>query len=561
MTKTPIEETFARAHEHHRSGRLADAETMYRQILALSPEHADSLHLLGLIAHQTGRSEDAVQFLERAIHSNPNFAKYHSNLGVVLAANGGFDRAVREFRKVVELQQDYPEGYANLARALRDAGRVDEAVDVFRHAIATQPDALRLCFQLANLLVATGRPALAIAEYQACIALKPDFADAMNNLGLALRELNRPAEEEAAYRQAIAIRPACFGAINNLGSALLQKNELDDAISMFRQAVVLKPEMAQAHYNLATALLSRGDFDEGWHEYEWRIQTHPMSRYRQFRQPRWTGQPLYGKTILLHAEQGFGDTLQFCRYAPLVAQAGGQVVLACQKELCQLMTSLNGVAQIVPNDAPTLPDFDFHCPLPSLPLVFKTTLQSIPSAIPYIHADPELSRRYRQRLSAASAKLKIGIAWAGSPTHGNDRHRSMPLAEFALLGSVQSEAWFCGLQKGRAVEQLCFKEHQIEIEDFSAGLGDFAETAALVANVDLVISVDTSLIHLAGALGKPVWVLLAFAPDFRWMLRRDDSPWYPSARLFRQAKPGDWDSVMKQVADMLKKMATPRRSH
>jgi len=392
-----------------------------------------------------------------------------------------------------------------------------------------------------------------IAAYRQAITLRPDYADAYSNLGVALIDKGQLDEAIVACRQAITLRPDYANAYRNLGAALADKGQLDEAIAACRQAIKLRPNFARAHHNLALTLLMRGDFQPGWQENEWRWKCRDFpSPARNFSQPQWDGSAFEPRTLLLFPEQGIGDAFQFIRYLPLVVRRGGKIIIECQAEFQRLPRTMSEGCQIVAKGEP-LPAFDLYCPLLSLPLVFGTTLENIPNIVPYLHADAQDAKRWQQRLDDYSPGLKVGkvgLVWAGNPAHKNDRNRSMKLTSLAPLGQVPGVRFF-SLQKGAAAAQAKTPPTGMELIDWTPELRDFADTAALIANLDLIISVDTAVVHLAGAMSKPVWTLLPFNPDWRWMLEREDSPWYPTMRLFRQSVRGDWDSVIKRVAEAL----------
>jgi len=395
------------------------------------------------------------------------------------------------------------------------------------------------------------QPAKAIAAYRQAIGLKPDFAEAHGNLGNALKGAAQFEDAIAAYRQAIRLKPDYPEMHSNLGIALRELGRLDEAIIAYRQAIRLKPELAEAHNNLSLALLARGDFQQGWEEYKWRWKCKDFtSPAPNFAQPQWDGRPLEARTILLRAEQGFGDALQTIRYLPLVARRGaGSIIIECHAELERLFRMMSGKCRIVARGQP-LPAFEFHCPLLSLPLIFGTNSANIPNEAPYLHADADDARRWQHRLAEHSPRVNVGLVWAGRPTHIDDRNRSIKLARLAPLGQLPGVSFF-SLQKGDAAAEAKCPPAGMELIDWTEELEDFADTAGLIANLDLVIAVDTAVVHLAGAMGKPVWTLLPFVADWRWLLERDDSPWYPSMRLFRQPSKGDWDGVITRVAEAL----------
>ena len=355
---------------------------------------------------------------------------------------------------------------------------------------------------------------------------------------------------------AIGLKPDYAEAHNNLGATLQKQCEFDEAMAGYDRAIELKPDYAEAHFNRSLLLLLTGNFKEGWPEYEWRLRKKD-NYCLNIQQPRWDGSPLNGRNILVHAEQGYGDAIQFARYLPLVKAKGGNVILECRKVLTRLLKGVAGVDKISEplSDKSQNIQFDLHVPLLSLPGIFNTTLDTIPSDVPYIKPDPELVSQWNVKLGR-NGDFKIGIVWAGSKTYKNNLSRSCLLSDFVSLAKIPGVT-FCSLQKESASKEAHNPPGGMKITNLDKGLNDFADTAAVIANLDLVISVDTAVVHLAGAIGKPVWTLLPFAPDWRWLLNRDDSPWYPSMRLFRQTKPNDWDGVFEQVKDaLLKKLAS-----
>ncbi|MHB8746494.1 MAG: tetratricopeptide repeat protein, partial [Gammaproteobacteria bacterium] len=365
-----------------------------------------------------------------------------------------------------------------------------------------------------------------------------------NNLGLALHGQDRYEEAIVQYQRAIAFKPDYAQAYYNLGNSCVSQGKPCEALLHFEHATALKGDFALAHWNLSLALLLSGDLIPGWKKYEWRWDINKQDK-RNFPCPLWDGEDISGRTILLHAEQGLGDAFQFIRYAPLVAERGARVVVECQSVLVQLLATVRGITRVVDN-AERLSGLDMHAPLLSLPNIFHTTLSSIPAQIPYLTADHELVESWRDKIGTVERKLKVGLVWAGNPSHQNDHNRSCSLQAYAPLARVPGVAFF-SLQKGPAAVQLNDAPQGLNLIDYTDELVSYSDTAALLANLDLIISVDTSVVHLAGAMGKVVWALLPFAPDWRWLLDREDSPWYPTMRLFRQPQSGDWASVMESV--------------
>ena len=559
------------------NGALAEAQELYREILELKPRHFDALQLLGALALQSGRVEEGVDLLTRALAVNPKQAAVHSNLAYALNALHRFDEALASANRALALQPQFPDALNNRGNAQAGLDQPHDALASFDRAIALAADFAQAWNNRACVLRDLGRPADALASCDRALALQPGYAQAWSNRGNALSDMNEPQEAERSYQRALELAPDFVDAWNNLGLSLIDQGRHTQALASYQRALALDPEAAETHWNESLCLLQMGQLEAGWRKYEWRWERSRIRASRRvIAQPLWLGDfPLAGKTILLHAEQGLGDTLQFCRYAAMVAKLGAKVILEVQPELRRLMSTLEGVDQIVGAGEP-LPVFDCHCPLLSLPLAFRTDVDSIPSATPYLFAEPAAAREWRDRIDRdAHGRLKVGLVWAGgnrphvAELRKNDARRSVALARFAPLldaPNVRNMAnapnlrnvQFFSLQKGPAAQQLAASEWAAHVVDYTAELNDFADTAALVANLDLVISVDTSTAHLAGALDRPVWILNRFDTCWRWMLDRSDTPWYPRARLFRQPALGDWDSVMQTVRAALADYASQR---
>jgi tetratricopeptide (TPR) repeat protein len=546
------------------NGAFAEAEELYREILELKPRHFDALQLLGALALQAGRLQEGVELLRKALAVNAKQAPIHSNLAYALNALQRFDEALLSADRALALQPKFPDALNNRGTAQAGLNRPLDALGSFDRAIALMPDFAQAWNNRACVLRDLGRPADALASCDHALALQPNYPDAWSNRGNAFSDLNQPEEAERSYRRALELAPAFADAWNNLGLTQIDLNQHAQALSSYERALAANPVAAETHWNASLCLLQMGQFESGWQKYEWRWERSRIKASRRtFAQPLWRGDfSIDGKTILLHAEQGLGDTLQFCRYAALVSKLGAKVVLEVPPELMRIMSTLDGVDQLI-EAGQTLPAFDCHCPLLSLPLAFKTDIDSIPSATPYLFADAEAARQWRDRIHVADdGRLKVGLVWAGgnrphvAELRKNDARRSIALERFAPILDVPDVRFF-SLQKGPAAQQLDNAGLSGRIVDYTDELGDFADTAALVANLDLVISVDTSTAHLAGALGKPVWILNRFDTCWRWMLVRADTPWYPGARLFRQPALGDWDSVIQTARDALAASSAP----
>jgi len=537
-----VDELFHRAVTDYRAGRLAQAEDALRQATAAKPDHAQAFHLLGVIAHQRGFNAQAADHIRMAISWDAAQASYRCNLGVVLDELGQFEEAEASLRAALRLRPEYPEALNNLGKVLTERGRPAQAEESLRAALALRPDSRDALNNLGNALSDLGRAQEAEDTLRRALRLQPDTPDALNNLGVALSQLGRSSEAEASFQAALRLRPDYPDAHSNLGAAQFDLRRLAEAEASYRQALRLRPDFVDARRNLACLALITGRYAEGWEENEWRWKTkHMAPAVRNFPAPLWGGEAIGGRVILLHAEQGLGDTLQFCRYAPLI-EAGAKVVLEVQAPLVRLLSRMPGVAQIVARGE-ALPSFDLHCPLMSLPRAFGTRLETIPAA-PYLAAEPADAAMWRERLSGLVG-LKVGLVWAGEPRAGFadleaiDARRSMALATLGPLAEAPGVS-FVSLQKGKSATQAAVPPPAMSLVDHTADLKDFADTAALIDNLDLVISVDTSVAHLAGGMGKPVWLLNRFDTCWRWLLDRDDSPWYPTLRQFRQPSPGDW---------------------
>ena len=514
-----VAQVLAQGWAQQRAGNIDQAVKLCQEALAADPENPDGHHLLGILAGQLGHADVALHHLERALKGRPQDAALHGAIGSVY-------------------------------RALR---RPQQARVSLETAVRLDPDAAGARNDLAIVLAEHGLLAQALPHFEAAVALDPKLAQAHCNLAHVLGGLERLDEALASYREALRLDPGYVNARNNLGIELTRLARYDEALVELDEALRLDPENAAAHSNRAVLLLRLGRFAEGFAEYEWRWRTlPPRSPPRDFAQPHWNGEDLRAATLMVHAEQGFGDTLQFCRYAPVIARRCAKVYLEVPRPLLRLFQQslVAENLEVIPRlgDFPAtqaLPHTDYHCPLLSLPRVLGTTPDDVPAQVPYLAADGTQAAGWSQRLSELPGR-KVGLVWAGLPQYSDDAHRSLPLARLAPLGSVAGVT-LVSLQTGAAAGQLATLPAGLAIYDASPGLRDFADTAALVAALDLVISVDTATAHLAGALGKPVWLLNRFDTDWRWLIDRADSPWYPSMRIFRQPRRGDWDSVISQI--------------
>jgi len=523
--------------------RFDEALTSYDRALGLWPDYAEVLNNRGVALEQLNRFDEALTSYDRALAVQPNSIQVLNNRGNVLQKMKRFEEAVASYDQALTMQQEYAEALNNRGNALHKLQRYDAALASYDHALILRPDYAEALINRGLTLHELKRFEEAVATYNNVLAVNPDHSSALFNRGNTLKELKRFAEALASYDRAIATRPAYPEAFNNRGVVLNELKRYDEALASYSGALAVSPEHVEAHHNRALCRLLLGDFDHGFEEYEWRLLTDVnVNRRRNFAQPRWTGtKDIAGHKILLHAEQGFGDTIQFCRYVPFVIERGAQVILEVQKPLVELMGSIAGVAQIVAQGE-SLPTFDVHCPLSSLPLAFGTRLETIPSGTPYLHASRHVALDWANKLDPKH-NTRIGVAWSGRPVP--DPNRSISLR--SLLALFEIDATFVSLQKDVPSADLATLKNCSKLFEFSISLKDFSHTAALISNLDLVISIDTSVAHLAGALGKPVWVMLPFVSDWRWLLDRNDSPWYPTARLFRQNETRSWDHGIARV--------------
>jgi tetratricopeptide (TPR) repeat protein len=572
-------QVLVQAADLHFKGKLDEAERLYLQVLRANPDHLDALHLFGVLRFRQGRSNEAISLLARAIRTNPNFPPALLSYAIALRAGGRPAEALAHFDRALALKPDYAEALYNRGLVLRDLDRTVEALASFEQALAAKPDHVEAMINRAavlrslkrsaealasydqalaikprdvnilisrgNTLIELGHPSEALASYQAALAIDPRHAGAHYNCGNALRDLRRPAEALACFDQALALKPDFVETLNNRAAALRSLRRGAEALASFDRALALRPDDAELHLNRSSARLLAGDLEPGFEEYEWRWRTRWAAPWRRdFPEPLWRGEEaLAGRTIMLHAEQGLGDAIQFVRYVPLVAARGASIILEVQPSLTSLFAAIAGVSRVV-SRGEHLPNFDWHCPLASLPLAFKTGLDTIPATIPYLSAPQDRLTAWRERLRGPARR--VGLAWAGNPGFKGDQTRSIGLARLLPLLSTRGLE-FLSLQKDLRESDRDILSGEPRLMHLGDAIRDFSDTAAILASVDLLISSDTAIVHLAGALGVPAWILLQYDADWRWLADRTDSPWYPTARLFRQPRLDDWEGVVKQV--------------
>jgi tetratricopeptide (TPR) repeat protein len=541
----------------HGLGRLAEALSNYEAALSARPDYLAALVGQGNALRTLGRNVEAKQSYDRALAADGGLADVHNNMGLTLEALGRYEDALISFERAVALKPAWPEALINQGNLLRDLHRPEAALRAYRQVLAEHPQHPELLNNCGLLLLDLKRADEAIECYDGALRARPDFAAALNNRGLALQERGRFDDALADFDRAIEIDKHLADAHANRGNVLQELVRHREALASYEAALRIRPDFEGIYLNQSLSWLVLGDLRLGWPKYEWRWKSKQRTQsMREFSVPLWSGkESLREKTILLHAEQGLGDTIQFCRYARVLQEQGATVLLEVQPPLRSLLLGVQGASRVF-SSGEASPPFDYHCPLLSLPLACDTDLLTIPSSQGYLGLDAEFARRsqvWHGRLGPA-ARPRIGLVWSGNPNHKNDGNRSIPLADFSRILSGQAE-YFCLQNEVRDADREALAAHP-EVRYVGDDLRDFSDTAALIANLDLVISIDTSVAHLAGALGKPLWLLLPANPDWRWLLDRDDSPWYESARLFRQRGPGHWEDVLFTIRDELGQFAS-----
>ncbi len=591
-----INNAIKTAFENYQAGNLEHTIKICMEILTIQPDNINVVNLLSIISYQQKDFDSAIKYCKKLVNLNPTNVQAYYILGHSLQEKGEVDEAITFYQKCLQLNPDFADAYYNLGTLFQDKKQYYEAILYYQKALNLNPNDVDACYNLGRILQEIDQYDEAINYYQRALYLNPTLADAYNNIGIILQEKEQLDEAMSYFFKALQLNPNLPDAYNNIGTILQEKEQLDEAMSYFQKtiqldsnfykayhnlgvnfmkmnqidealnlmnkALHLNPNDANIHFALGMAFLLKGDFNDGWKEYEWRWKAKDFRKRGCFRKPDSFSQPILnnldigGKTVLVYAEQGLGDEIQFMRYIPLLAEVGANIVIECHKELSGLLHSVEGVKHLI-IQGEQLPEFDLQCPLLNLPLIFNTTLENIPNKVPYLSVNPHLIQQWKYKIQIDSSNFKVGLVWQGNPKHKNDRNRSIPFNLFSAFAQLPNITFY-SLQKGKGSEQSKNTPIGMKFLDLTEEINDLSDTGALIENLDLIISVDTSIVHLAGALGKPVWTLLPFAPDWRWMLNRQDSPWYPTMRLFRQPSPGDWDSVMKMVIEELQKFISTK---
>jgi tetratricopeptide (TPR) repeat protein len=538
--------------------RFQEALLAYDHALSLDPRQPDAADKAGSLLIEMQRHAEALEIFEKSDTLRPGRSETLFSKGVCFQALMRREEAVASYTLALAADGRNCQARLNLGAILLEMDRCEEAAVHFRKALQLTPHDVGAFNNLGVVLIRLKRYEEALTVFNRAIARAPDFVEAMNNRGDLLRLMGRPEEALADFDRVISLSPNSHIYHANRGKCLDNLLRSEEAMQSYQTAIALKPDHAAAHWSLAVNRLRVGDFKTGWLEAEWRWKTHSLGLNRgSWNRPLWLGtEPIAGKSLLLHNHEGLGDAIQLCRYIPLLAERGARVILEIDVALKELLSSVAGISHCALRGE-ALPDHDFQCPLMSLPLAFDTTLDTIPSTVPYVSINGH-SRNWNAFLGP-TGRLRVGIVWCGNPKHQNDHNRSMPLKTLAPLFDVGAQ--FVSLQMNGREDDLVLLRQRIDVLDAAPEIGSFADTAALIQQLDLVISVDTSVAHLAGALGKPVWVLLPYVPDYRWLLDRDDCPWYPTARLYRQTATRDYAGVVERVrADLLREVET-KQSH
>jgi len=507
--------------EYYRKGWFDKAKDIFEKIVEYDKENIDALFFLGVVYYELKNYYKSLNYFEKALSYSDRNPIVYVNMGTVYKEIGDFENAFLCYQKAIKIDPAFTEAYNHLGTLYQETRQFDIAEEYYKRALS----------------------------------LNPNFADAYYNIGTILKEKELFDDAQEYILKALSLNPLHREGLVNLGDIQKEKGEMSKGLGYYKQAISVSPDYPEAHFNLACVYLLLGNFEEGWAEYEWRWKTKEFEALRRdFGKPRWYGEEIRGKRIFLTCEQGLGDAIQFVRYAKRVKDLGAEVILEVPKVLHRLFMYVEGIDSLVMVGS-EVPNFDVYCPLLSLPYVFKTNLETIPNEVPYVIVNEEIVKRWAMRVNSSkdNYKMKIGIAWAGNPRHKKDKHRTISLRDYLPILNVKDIAFY-SLQKGYGSEQVKGLGEDLKIIDLTDGIEDFLDTAGLIMNLDLVISVDTAVAHLAGALGKPVWVLIPFVPDWRWMLNREDSPWYPTMRLFRQEIRNDWDGVIKKVSFELMNM-------
>jgi tetratricopeptide (TPR) repeat protein len=545
MLKNEIYSILRDARENHAAGRFNKAESLYQKVLEFEPNDAEVQSKLGAALAAQGKYVQSLSILNRAIENAPNLVEAHINLGAISLIQGNLEAAISSFELAIELDPNQTAAHINLGNILLKQGNLNDAANSFNTALNVEPYSAQALNGLATTRMKKNELNEASKLFSRALKASPDQPEILCNMGILLRNQGKYVESEKTLRKAIAIQPKLSEFHINLGNTLKSQRDLDGALECYHHSLSLDPKNADAHWNKAQVLLLLGHLEEGFLEYEWRTKCFDSQLLvGRPNGPRWDGSNLNGKKILVYCEQGFGDSIQFVRYAKILAELGAQVIVKCQLKLQKIFETIPEISRVITSlDKSTT--YHFQASVLSLPYLLETNLETIPAQVPYLFLP-----KPRSKDLISNGNKNIGIVWAGSSSHQNDQNRSTTLENFIPL--LNTEGFnFYNLQFGERGKDIISFGLENTIINLEKELDGFMATASFIEKLDLIISIDTSMVHLAGALGKPVWTLLSFVPDWRWMLGREDSPWYPSMRLFRQSEPGNWKGVIEDVQKAL----------
>lgn len=553
----PVEDYLQLGESMKKEGKVDQAISMYKKALAIASDNYNAAFNLANILYEQNKIAEAILYYQKVNELKPDSAAVYFNLGICYARQDNYAKAGDAFSKTIELNPQHTKAYYQLVVALHKQNKFNEALEYAKKGLDLDPNDFDLVFRAASLYKHFDKFNEAIEFYRKAVDLNPKHINAILELANILNMVEETDEALKLYQRILEINPKIYEALYNFGFTLKKQGHIKEAMEIYHKILEMKPHYAQPHFSLSLSYLTLGDFEQGWKEYEWRWAAYNETP-RKYKQPQFDGTDIAGKTILLYAEQGLGDTLQFIRYAKLIKDQGGKVIFDTQKPLKQILSLCPYIDKVIAH-GDTMPEFDYHVALMSLPLIFKTTLHTVPHQIPYIYADQNLVEYWREKLSH-DKNFKIGLCWQGNAGYSTQFLRkavaakSFHVKEFEPLCKIKGISLY-SLQKMNGHEQLKDSTNQLNIHDFGSELdeqhGRFMDTAAIIKNLDLVITIDTSISHFAASLGAPVWILLPHPADWRWMLNRTDTPWYPNARLFRQTKAGDWKSLMEEIVEAL----------
>jgi Flp pilus assembly protein TadD len=549
-TQDPV---FHKAISFFQAGKLSEAEELLRAVLVADPTNNKARHLTGVILFRKKSYPEAIDFFQKTIRQDPTYAEAYNNYGILLNEIGDLETAAHLFEKAVALSSKNVNFMINYSSTLRELGRWEDALRWLTRARRLEPKSVEALLQTGAVLRRSGNFQAAEQMFRTALKKFPESAEVHNGLGNVCADILRFDEAMTFFQRAIELKPDYIDAYNNLALVFEFTGQLDTARTIYRRVLSIDAEQPESHLGIASTLFLEGRYEEAWHEYEWRWRMKGYrNNVRSYRQPLWDGRTGKRQTMYVFAEQGFGDTLQFVRYLPLVADRGFSVVLECHPSLHRLVSGMKGVTRVV-SPGSGFHEFDTYCPLLSLPGIFQTSLTTIPATVPYLSVSKGLDQKWAERIGARGHSTRIGLVWSGNPTYIRDRLRSIPLDMIAGLSDIPGMEFYNLHKDGPAADIETFGRGTT-ILNFSKEVNDFADTSAFIQHLDVIITIDSAVAHLAGALAKPVWTLLPFAPDWRWMLHRVDTPWYPTMRLFRQPEPGNWNSVINDVHIALLKL-------